>query len=97
MKIAFDAHVPYPVAKAIRAISTERKIRRPFARTERELPEVTIVIYFDYEPQSADHDYIAKSDVPWLERFAKDGGQAIISGDSKMLRKPFELSALQRL
>ena len=36
----------------------------------------------------------AKSDVPWLERFAKAGGKVIISGDAKMRGKLHERQAL---
>jgi len=36
----------------------------------------------------------AKSDVPWLERFAMDGGRAIVSGDAKMRGKLHERKAL---
>jgi hypothetical protein len=72
--VGFDAHVPFPVAKAIRELSSERQIRRAFAKGKRELPEVKIVSFYDYEPKQADRDYIAKSDVPWLERLVKEGG-----------------------
>jgi len=36
----------------------------------------------------------AGSDVPWLEKFAKDGGKVIISGDAKMRSKLHEQKAL---
>lgn len=36
----------------------------------------------------------AESDVPWLERFASDGGRIIISGDAKMRGKLHEQAAL---
>ena len=36
----------------------------------------------------------AKSDVPWLEKFAKDGGKVVISGDVKMRGKLHEQKAL---
>jgi hypothetical protein len=38
----------------------------------------------NYAPKLTDADYIRKSDVPWLDRFAKAGGHAVISGDVKM-------------
>ena len=50
----------------------------------------------DYEPDPTDTDYIKRSDAPWLERFAKDGGDIIISGDTKMYEKPHEVVAIQR-
>lgn len=37
----------------------------------------------------------AKSDVPWLERFAADGGRVVISGDKRMRGDLFEQAALQ--
>ncbi len=50
----------------------------------------------DYAPNPTDQDYIQKSDVPWLERFANDGGKFIISGDTAMLDRPAELEALRQ-
>ncbi len=35
-----------------------------------------------------------KGDPPWLERFAKDGGSVVISGDRKMRSRPHERAAL---
>ena len=32
----------------------------------------------NYAPKLTDADYIRKSDVPWLDRFAKAGGHAVI-------------------
>jgi hypothetical protein len=37
----------------------------------------------------------AESDVPWIERFAKDGGKVIISGDARMRGKLHEQKALR--
>jgi len=36
----------------------------------------------------------AKSDVPWLERFAKEGGKVVVSGDARMRGKLHEQAAL---
>jgi hypothetical protein len=36
----------------------------------------------------------AESDVPWLQRFAADGGKVVISGDAKMRGKLHEQRAL---
>jgi hypothetical protein len=44
----------------------------------------------DYEPTKTDRDYVKGSDVPWLDRFAADGGLAVISGDTKMTRRLHE-------
>lgn len=48
----------------------------------------------DYVPKRTDRDYVRKSDVPWLDRFAAAGGHAIISGDVQMGKKPHEKLAL---
>ena len=47
-----------------------------------------------YEPALTDGDYIKRSDVPWLDRFAAEGDHAIISGDVKMRTKHHEKLAL---
>lgn len=42
-------------------------------------------------------DYVVTTglgDVPWLQRFAKDGGKVVISGDKKMRSNPHERLAL---
>nr|WP_294557011.1 hypothetical protein [uncultured Rhodopila sp.] len=44
----------------------------------------------DYAPKATDADYVRKSDVPWLDRFAAAGGRAIISGDVNMRIKHHE-------
>lgn len=36
----------------------------------------------------------AKSDVPWLEQFARDGGKVVVSGDARMRGKLHEQAAL---
>ena len=38
----------------------------------------------------------AKSDVPWLEKFASDGGHVVVSGDVKMRGKLHEQRALSK-
>jgi hypothetical protein len=55
------------------------------------------VLAKDYAPSPTDDDFVHGSDVPWMERFAADGGTAIISGNTKMLTVPRELLAIQRL
>jgi PIN domain-containing protein len=34
-------------------------------------------------------------DETWLPRFASEGGRAVLSGDSKMLKRPYELKAIR--
>jgi hypothetical protein len=51
----------------------------------------------DYAPKHDDHDYLKKSDVPWLERFAQDGGKVVISGNVRMMEVPLEMQALRQL
>ena len=48
------------------------------------LHKLSFVKARDYAPTKHDRDYVARSDVPWLERFAGDGGRAIISGNVEM-------------
>lgn len=48
----------------------------------------------DYAPKRTDKDYMYKSDVPWLDRFASVGGRGVISGDVKMRQVPHEKLAL---
>ena len=48
----------------------------------------------DYTPRPGDSDYVAGSDVPWLKRFAADGGKVVISGNTDMKNVPHERLAL---
>jgi hypothetical protein len=48
----------------------------------------------DYAPTRDAADFIRKSDVPWLDRFATAGGHAVISGDLKMRERLHERLAL---
>ena len=48
----------------------------------------------DYTPRPGDPDYVPRSDVPWLKRFAADGGKVIISGNTEMKYVPHERLAL---
>lgn len=50
----------------------------------------------DYAPKPTDSDYVRRSDVPWLARFAKDGGKVVVSGDVKMMDTPHEMEALRQ-
>lgn len=73
------------------------KVFQTFAR-ERQLQRLTgkfeIKSTKDYTPAPGDHDYVPRSDVPWLKRFAADGGTAIISGNTEMRFVPHERLAL---
>jgi hypothetical protein len=48
----------------------------------------------DYTPKPQETDYIRKSDVPWIKRFAQAGGRVIISGNTNMRFVPHERLAL---
>jgi hypothetical protein len=87
LKVAFDEHVPTALAKVFISLAKERPIRR-----------VSEGLIFeqaaDYAPSTGDRDYVKKSDVPWLDRFAAAGGHAVISGDTKMRERVHERLAL---
>lgn len=87
MKVAFDEHVPIAVAKVFLSLAQERPLRRSSG-------DLTFHLARDYAPRITDADYIRKSDVPWVDRFAAAGGRAIISGDVKMRGKVHERLAL---
>jgi hypothetical protein len=87
VKVAFDEHVPTTIAKVFIALTKEKVIQRTCKGLIVEKAE-------DYAPKTTDADYVRKSDVPWVDRFAKAGGRAIISGDTKMRRRPHERLAL---
>lgn len=55
---------------------------------------ITIVRSQDYTPRESDPDFSPKDDSPWVRRFALDGGRVIVSGDSRMMKKPHERLAL---
>jgi hypothetical protein len=88
LKIAFDENVPMGMVRVFQSLSNERR----FVTTG-----MTIVSAKDYSPNLSDPDYLPKNDVPWLERFAKDGGVAVLSGDQNMRYVPHEMRALQQL
>jgi hypothetical protein len=87
LKIAFDENIPSAMVKAFQAFANERQFRREVGAFE-------IRSARDYAPRKSDKDYAAKNDVPWLKRFAADGGKVIISGDTKMRNVPHERLAL---
>lgn len=87
LKAAFDEHVPTALAKAIISFAKEKMIQR----ISRGIVWETAA---SYAPKPTDGDYVRKSDVPWLDRFAAAGGRAVISGDVKMRHRPHEKLAL---
>lgn len=98
MKIAFDEHVPVGLVRVFETLAAERGMRRTVGATGRgSTGGLEVVSARTYAPDRLDSDFVAGSDVPWLERFATDGGTAIISGDSRMLEVPHEVLAIQRL
>jgi len=98
LKIALDKHVPAGMVRVFKALASERKMLWSVANTRRsgDRGELIVVSADDYEPDPTDTDYIKRSDAPWLERFAKDGGDIVISGDTKMYEKPHEIVAIQQ-
>jgi len=56
--------------------------------------DLTIESAADYAPKPGDADYVKKSDVPWLRRFAAAGGKVVISGNTRMKKVPHERLAL---
>jgi hypothetical protein len=99
LKIAFDEHVPPGLVRMFKALADERKIRRTVGATggPGSPGGIEVVSARDYAPEQADLDFVHGSDVPWLARFAADGGTVIISGDTRMLTMPHEILAIQRL
>jgi hypothetical protein len=99
LKIAFDEHVPAGLVRMFKSLADERRIRRTVGATggPGHPGGIEVVLAKDYAPSPTDDDFVHGSDVPWMERFAADGGTAIISGNTKMLTVPRELLAIQRL
>lgn len=90
MKVAFDENVPSAMVKAFRAFAKERQLRKITG-------DVEITSAADYTPKPGDPDYKRKNDVPWLKRFAEDGGKVVISGNTAMKNVPHERMALNEL
>jgi hypothetical protein len=90
LKLAFDECVPMGMVRVFQSLAKERHLRRAMG-------EFTIVLAKTYAPKPSDDDFIKDEDVPWLVRFAKDGGKFVISGDASMLDNPHEMLALANL
>ena len=63
MKVAFDEHVPTALVRALQSFAEERQFKRLSGGYE-------ICKAVDYAPAKVDEDYIKKSDVPWIKRYA---------------------------
>lgn len=87
MKVAFDENMPAAVVRILTDLAAEKGFRRYLNGAE-------IVSAKDYTPGPDDPDYIRKSDVPWIKRYAADGGRVIISGNTEMPNVPQEMLAL---
>lgn len=87
MKVAFDENMPAAIVRIFEGFSQEGANRRLFG-------DLTIERAQDYYPAPEDPDYSPKNDAPWVERFAAAGGQAVISGDTRMRKVPHERLAL---
>lgn len=75
------------MARVFKALSQERRFKKDGWE---------FVSAADYAPNKSDADYVRKSDVPWLNRFAADKGNVVISGNTRMLDIPHEMEALRR-
>jgi PIN like domain len=87
LKVAFDEHVPVAMVRVFQALAKERKLKRLAGALSVESAK-------DYAPKPGDPDYLKRSDVPWVRRFAANGGKVIISGDTNMMREDHERLAL---
>lgn len=82
MKIAFDEHIPAGMVRVFESLVSERKLRRLIKAEGKGLKGgYEIVRSADYNPSPRDINFVQGSDVPWIQKFANDGGSVIISGD----------------
>lgn len=87
MKVVFDQNVPIGLVKVLQTFAQEKQFRKISGDFE-------IRAASDYTPKPGDHDHLPKNDVPWLKRFADDGGKVVISGDTRMKSRAHERLAL---
>ncbi|UPT91412.1 hypothetical protein HAP41_0000022285 [Bradyrhizobium barranii subsp. apii] len=87
MKVAFDQNVPIGLVRVLQNFASEHQFRKISG-------SFSIKSAADYTPKPGDDDYQPKNDVPWLKRFADDGGKVVISGDVRMKSRPHERLAL---
>lgn len=87
MKIAFDENLPIQMVRVFQAFASEKQLKKLTG-------DFDVTSAKEYTPKPGDADYTPKNDVPWLKRFAEDGGKIVISGDTKMRYVPHERKAL---
>lgn len=87
MKVAFDEHVPQELARTFEGLAKISKLRKASSG-------LIFCSARNYAPSMTKQSLVRKSDVPWLDKFAADGGRAIITGDVRMRQKPHELLTL---
>lgn len=75
------------MVRAFQAFANEKQLRRECGSFE-------IKSAKDYTPKRGDADFSPRNDVPWLKRFAADGGKVVISGNTEMKNVPHERLAL---
>src|SRR5579862_2932795 len=78
------------MVRAFQSFASEKQLQRLTGKFE-------IRSAKDYAPLPGEADYQKKNDVPWLKRFAADGGKVVISGDTAMKNVPHERMALIEL
>jgi len=83
-------NVPPALVRVFQIFANERQLRKVTGNFE-------VKSARDYTPDPGDPDYVPKSDVPWLKRFAADGGKVVISGNTEMKNVPHERLALVEL
>lgn len=87
MKVVFDQNVLIGLVRVLQNFASENQFRKISGN-------FIIKSAADYTPKPGDDDYRPKNDVPWLKRFADDGGKVVISGDVRMRGRPHERLAL---
>jgi hypothetical protein len=87
LKIAFDENVPIAMVRVFQTFANERQLQKITGKFE-------IKSAMDYTPRPGEADYVARSDVPWLRRFADDSGKVVITGNTEMRFVPHERLAL---
>jgi hypothetical protein len=87
LKVVFDQNVPIGLVRVLQTFAKEHQFRRISGNFQ-------IKAAADYTPQPGDDDYRPGNDVPWLKRFADDGGKVVISGDTNMKHRAHERLAL---
>lgn len=79
---------PFWHGEGLSDFRNERQLQKLFAMG------LSIESAIDYTPKPGDSDYLPKSDVPWIKRFASAGGKVVISGNTAMRKVSPERLAL---